>query len=560
MLEFLKVFVAAALVGVLPASVGCRHVGEPAPGVVAVYSNGTVSEAEIIGRPSSAGDPDQWIRDVAWRKISVGMWRAEVEARWDYLLRVAELDHRESAELLLSEVYAQVEVSAEEIDEHLAAVKAMHETPALRIRHIYLRADADSPREVRASKLAAANEVRERALEGESFADLARAFSNSAGASQGGLVDRLRPGMADPSFEKVVFSLSEGEISEVIETPSGFHVVLLEHRYPPLVFDEGPYREAAPGLLRQEEEERLRAELVGRLRASGDFEKRWSARGGVSPRPADGALLEIGGFIFTENDLERVRAREEPWLQRWDLRAAYLDDLLDRELLYGESLRRRMAADAEVRDRWVRATEQALVEGALEREAAEAGRAVPREALEAFAADSVAALDIPETYHTRVIFVADGGSPYDAMTRAEDVMSRIRAGESVAALAEEHSDGPNADRGGDLGYLDSIGLFGYAPELARATSSLEIGATLDPVRITASRLVSTIQALRGGFLIVSLVDRLSPRRLSLDEDEEEVRERFWEQYEAELMAERRDAVLAEAGFRMVEHRGLSTAR
>ncbi len=262
MLEFLKVFVAAALVGVLPASMGCRHVGEPEPGVVAGYSSGTVSEAEIIGGPSSTGDPDQRIREVAWRKISVERWRGEVEAGRTYLLRVAELDHRESVELLLSEVYAQVDISAEEIDEHLTAVKAMHEMPALRIRHIYLRADADSPSEVRASKLAVAREVRRRAIEGESFAELAREFSDSAGASQGGVVDRLRPGMADPSFEEIVFALSEGEISEVIETLSGFHVVLLEYRYPPLVFDEGPYREAAPGLLRQEEEERLRAELV----------------------------------------------------------------------------------------------------------------------------------------------------------------------------------------------------------------------------------------------------------------------------------------------------------
>jgi parvulin-like peptidyl-prolyl isomerase len=519
--------------------------------VVAVFAGGTVGESEIVDVSISTGDVDQRIRDVAWRKLIVENRRAEVEADRSYRLRAVEIDHSESASLLLTDVYSQVKISEGAIDEYLVAVKKKHEATTLRIRHVFLRADASTPEDLRADQYAVARLVRRRALAGERFEVLVREFSDSADASTGGVVDNLRPGMADPAFERIVFSLPEGGISDVIETNSGYHIVRLERRYPPQSFDEGPYRESAPQVLRKQEEERLRSMLIDRLRKNENYERRWSASAGISPRAADGAVLEIGDFTFTTRDLAKARARSEPELQRWDQRAAFLEGLLDRELLHRESLRRGLATDEEIRDRSSRATEQALVEGALEREVAQAKQSIPRATLEDFVANPSSPLDLPATFRTNVIFVADGGSPYDSMTLAEELRERIRAGEEFSSVARLHSDGPNADRGGELGYLDRVGLFGYAPELARAAASLEVGGVSEPERITATRLVSTINALRGGFLIVELVDRQPPGRLDLDHDENEIRDRLWEQRGAELLAAHRDRMLAEAQFRRV---------
>jgi len=547
-----QIVAAGAFVGIDLWFLGCRHSATPSPAVVAVFAGGTVSAAEIVDGSVSTGDMDQRIRDVAWRKILVGNWRADVEASRDYHLRVAELDHRESADLLLNDVFSQVEISEVAVDAYLVDVKKKHETPTVRIRHIFFRADAEESDEARSEMLAIARDARARTLAGEDFGDLVLEFSDSADASQGGVVDMLRPGMADPALDGAVRSLSEGEISDVIETSSGYHLIRLEHCYPPLAFDERMYRATAPEVLRKQEEDRLLSELLESLRASESHEQRWSLSEGVVPRPTDGVVLEIGEFTFTADDLAEARSRSEPALQRWDQRAAYLVDLLDRELLHRESLRRHPATDEEIRDRRARAAQTALAEGVAGREIELVKDAIPEATLGAFVAHPSSPLDLPETHRTRVVFCADGGSPYGALTAAEEVIDRVGTGSSLASLAPRYSDGPNADRGGDLGYLENVELFGYAPELARMAASLEIGEVSNPIRITSARLVSTVHALRAGFLIVELVDRRPPRRMNLEHDKEEIREQLWNRRETEFLAEHRDTTLAELGYRRVQ--------
>jgi cyclophilin family peptidyl-prolyl cis-trans isomerase len=62
---------------------------------------------------------------------------------------------------------------------------------------------------------------------GKSFGDAAKTFSDDAstGAS-GGAVGEIAKGDTDPNFEKAAFALKPGEVSGVVETPFGFHVIL----------------------------------------------------------------------------------------------------------------------------------------------------------------------------------------------------------------------------------------------------------------------------------------------------------------------------------------------
>ncbi|MDR2165801.1 MAG: peptidylprolyl isomerase [Zoogloeaceae bacterium] len=73
-------------------------------------------------------------------------------------------------------------------------------------------------------------DVRERLRHGESFAELARLFSQDDFAASGGDLGWLNPGDTAPEFERAMDALGEGEISEVVRTPSGFHLILVEER------------------------------------------------------------------------------------------------------------------------------------------------------------------------------------------------------------------------------------------------------------------------------------------------------------------------------------------
>ncbi len=72
--------------------------------------------------------------------------------------------------------------------------------------------------------------ILEQARSGRSFSTLARLNSDDPGsASQGGEIEARRGMMVAP-FEATVFSLKEGEISDVFETEYGYHIVKLISR------------------------------------------------------------------------------------------------------------------------------------------------------------------------------------------------------------------------------------------------------------------------------------------------------------------------------------------
>lgn len=74
--------------------------------------------------------------------------------------------------------------------------------------------------------------LRERLLAGENFAELATTFSDDPGSGRdGGNLGLQKRGTFVPEFEAAAYNLTEGELSEIVESPFGFHLIeLLERR------------------------------------------------------------------------------------------------------------------------------------------------------------------------------------------------------------------------------------------------------------------------------------------------------------------------------------------
>jgi peptidyl-prolyl cis-trans isomerase SurA len=72
---------------------------------------------------------------------------------------------------------------------------------------------------------------RERVLKGEKFSLLARLYSDDPGsAPKGGSLGFVERGMLYPEFEAAAFKLKTGEISQVVKTKAGYHIILMEER------------------------------------------------------------------------------------------------------------------------------------------------------------------------------------------------------------------------------------------------------------------------------------------------------------------------------------------
>jgi peptidyl-prolyl cis-trans isomerase SurA len=73
--------------------------------------------------------------------------------------------------------------------------------------------------------------IRQRVIKGESFESLARLYSEDPGsAMKGGELGDFGKGVMYPEFEAAAFTLQEGEISPIVESEAGFHIIKLIKR------------------------------------------------------------------------------------------------------------------------------------------------------------------------------------------------------------------------------------------------------------------------------------------------------------------------------------------
>ena len=76
-----------------------------------------------------------------------------------------------------------------------------------------------------------AEEVLKRARAGEDFAKLAKEFSTDPGSKEkGGDLGWFGHGQMVPEFEQAAFALQPGQVSDIIETKFGYHIIKLEER------------------------------------------------------------------------------------------------------------------------------------------------------------------------------------------------------------------------------------------------------------------------------------------------------------------------------------------
>lgn len=133
-----------------------------------------------------------------------------------------------------NEFSKKARVADDEIRQFYEKNSKQFETPAkVRARHILIRPDEKTPDREKAKKEARekAESILKRIKGGEKFPELAKKYSGDPGsASRAGDLGWFQKGMMVKPFEDAVFTLKKGEVSGIVETQFGYHIILLEDK------------------------------------------------------------------------------------------------------------------------------------------------------------------------------------------------------------------------------------------------------------------------------------------------------------------------------------------
>jgi peptidyl-prolyl cis-trans isomerase SurA len=137
----------------------------------------------------------------------------------------------ERAQLVNKEIRQRVNVSSAEIKRYYDAHLSDYATnDKVKVRAIFLRVEETGDGDGVARTRAKAEELRDAARKGKSFKDLAKEHSQGPGAEQGGELGTFARGEMESRLDEAAFALKEGEVSDPIETDTGFALLYVEER------------------------------------------------------------------------------------------------------------------------------------------------------------------------------------------------------------------------------------------------------------------------------------------------------------------------------------------
>jgi peptidyl-prolyl cis-trans isomerase C len=114
---------------------------------------------------------------------------------------------------------------------------------AVKASHILLGVDQKASAEDKKTAREKAEKLRKELLGGADFAAMAKTNSTCPSNQQGGDLGFFGKGQMVPAFETAAFALKPGEISDVVETQFGYHIIKLTEKKPAEKVD---FKEARP--------------------------------------------------------------------------------------------------------------------------------------------------------------------------------------------------------------------------------------------------------------------------------------------------------------------------
>lgn len=132
----------------------------------------------------------------------------------------------------------KVNITDEEVKKFFDENPARFEQPEMvRASHILIgtrdpNTNAELPDDKKQAKRKLAEDLLKRARAGEDFAKLAKEYSDDPGSKDKGGEYKFPRGQMVPEFESAAFSLKTNQVSDIVTTQFGYHIIKLSEKFP----------------------------------------------------------------------------------------------------------------------------------------------------------------------------------------------------------------------------------------------------------------------------------------------------------------------------------------
>jgi peptidyl-prolyl cis-trans isomerase C len=175
--------------------------------------------------------------------------------------------------LLQKEVLGKISVSDADAkkfyDENQDKFKAPEQT---RASHVLITVDQKATPEEKKKAKEKAAAIKKRVAAGEDFAAVAKAESKCPSAAKGGDLGYFGKGQMVPAFEEAAFALKPGQISEVVETQFGYHIIKVTDRKQAETVKFNDVKDKIEGYLKNQQAQKPMADYVENLRKQAKIE------------------------------------------------------------------------------------------------------------------------------------------------------------------------------------------------------------------------------------------------------------------------------------------------
>jgi parvulin-like peptidyl-prolyl isomerase len=166
-----------------------------------------------------------------------------------------------------------VAVSDEEVHQFfLDNPEKFRRAQQVRARQIFIKVPPAASEQERAASRSRAERLLQSARAGEDFEKLARLHSDAATRQWGGAMEPFARGRVAKPIEEAAFALAAGQISGLVSTPEGFHILKVEGIDAEVIVSEEQARAPIRGYLEQRKANEAIEKEAERLRGAGKVE------------------------------------------------------------------------------------------------------------------------------------------------------------------------------------------------------------------------------------------------------------------------------------------------